>query len=165
MSVDIRKLLVTAVDMNASDLHIVSGEPPVLRVRGEIQRLPGPALSRIEVRQLADAILTDRLRAKFAEELSVDFSFALESKARFRVNVFQQSLGVSIALRRIPAKVLSLREIDAPPVLQTIAEMRRGLVLVTGPTGSGKSTTLAAIIDHINKNRNEHLLTIEDPIE
>ena len=165
MSVDIRQLLLTAVEMNASDVHIVAGEPPVLRVQGEIRRLNQSPLLRHETRQLADAILTDRLRAKFAEELSVDFSFALENKARFRVNIFQQANGVSIALRRIPAKVLSLRELSAPPVLEDIANMRRGLVLVTGPTGSGKSTTLAGIINHINRTRKEHILTIEDPIE
>jgi len=165
MAVDIRQLLITTVEMNASDLHIVTGEPPIVRVRGEIRRLNQPILSRSEARQVADSILTDRLRAQFAEELSVDFSFALEGKARFRVNIFMQSKGVSIALRRIPAKVLTLRELDAPPILETIAGYQRGLVLVTGPTGSGKSTTLAAIIDHINRTRKEHILTIEDPIE
>ena len=165
MSVDIRKLLLTTVEMNASDLHIVTGEPPVVRVRGEIRRLNMPVLSRSEARLLADSILTDRLRAQFAEELSVDFSFSLQGKARFRVNIFMQSKGVSIALRRIPPNVLTLKDLNSPPVLETIAGYRRGLILVTGPTGSGKSTTLAAIIDHINRTRKEHILTIEDPIE
>lgn len=165
MSVNLRDLLMATVDRDATDLHIVTGEPPVLRIKGEISRMRLPPLEPSETRQLASEMMTDRLRAIFAEELSVDFSFELQGRARFRVNIFMQSKGVSIALRRIPARVLSLQELGSPPVLTTIANYRRGLVLVTGPTGSGKSTTLAGIIDFINKNRSDHILTIEDPIE
>ena len=139
MAVDIRKLLVTTVEMNASDLHIVTGEPPVVRVRGEIRRLNMPALSRSEARLMADSILTDRLRAQFAEELSVDFSFSLQGKARFRVNIFMQSKGVSIALRRIPPTVLTLNDL-MPHLIRKPSRIQEAWILVTGPACSGKST-------------------------
>ena len=165
MSINLKDLLVATVEQNATDLHIVTGEPPVIRIKGDITRMKMPSLTPSETRRFASEMMTDKLRATFAEELSVDFSFELEGSARFRVNIFMQSKGVSIALRRIPAKVMSLQDLNAPRVLTTIAEYRRGLILVTGPTGSGKSTTLAALIDHINKTRAEHILTVEDPIE
>ena len=165
MSINLKDLLVATVEKNATDLHIVTGEPPILRIKGDMIRMNVSSLTPRDTSRFASEMMTDKLRAIFAEQLSVDFSFELERNARFRVNIFMQLKGVSIALRQIPAKVMSLQDLGAPRVLTTIAEYRRGLVLVTGPTGSGKSTTLAAIIDHINKTRSDHILTIEDPIE
>jgi twitching motility protein PilT len=165
MRFNLRDLLVTTVEHDASDLHIIAGEVPSIRVQGEIKRLNMEPIRNSEARILINQLMTDRQRAILSENLSVDFSFALEKRARFRANIYLQSNGISMALRRIPAKVLTLRELDAPAIIEQIANLRRGLVLVTGPTGSGKSTTLAAMIDHINKTRSEHILTIEDPIE
>ena len=165
MDVSLRSLLTKTVELNASDLHICSGELPSMRIQGQIQRLNHDQLSAAQVFRFADELMTETQRAELSERLSVDFSFELQGRARFRANIYRQANGLSLALRRIPAKVMTLREIKAPPILTKIANYRRGLVLVTGPTGSGKSTTLAAIIDHINRNRSEHILTIEDPIE
>ena len=165
MRINLRELLKTTVDKEASDLHLIAGEVPAVRIRGEVRRLNMGVLSSRDAMRLANELMTDLHRAALAEELSVDFSFALERRARFRANIYMQTNGVSLALRRIPARVMTLKELNAPVVLEQIANYRRGLVLVTGPTGSGKSTTLAAMIDHINKTRSEHILTIEDPIE
>ncbi|MEC8380497.1 MAG: type IV pilus twitching motility protein PilT [Myxococcota bacterium] len=161
----LRQLLMVAVKSDASDLHIGADEVPAIRTGGAIKRLNMSPLTSVEVRDMANELMTDRQRAYFHQELSVDFSFAFEEKARFRVNVYNQSNGVSLALRRIPADILSLQQLNMPSILEQIAEISRGLVLVTGPTGSGKSTTQAAVINHINRTRSEHILTIEDPIE
>lgn len=161
----IHDLLRHAVQQKASDIHIAAGEPPALRIHGEIERLNMPPLPAAEARRLAYSIMNEKQKVIFENELELDFSFGLKGLARFRVNVFQQRRGVGIVLRQIPSQVLTLEEINAPQVFRKIAEIRKGLVLVTGPTGSGKSTTLAAIIDHINKNRAEHIITIEDPLE
>ena len=161
----LRQLLLVAVKSDASDLHIGADEVPAIRTGGEIKRLNMAAMTSAEVRDMANELMTDRQRSTFHQELSVDFSFALEDKARFRVNVYNQTNGVSLALRRIPASILSLQQLGMPSILEQIADFSRGLVLVTGPTGSGKSTTLAAVINHINCTRSEHILTIEDPIE
>ena len=165
MDVSLRSLLAKTVELNASDLHICSGELPSMRIRGQIQRLNHEQLSAAQVFRFADELMTETQRSELSEKLSVDFSFELQGRARFRANIYRQANGLSLALRRIPAKVMTLRDIKAPPILTKISNYRRGLVLVTGPTGSGKSTTLAAMIDYINQNFAKHIITIEDPIE
>ena len=165
MSVKIDQLLTFAVEHKASDIHLAAGEVPAVRIDGEIRRLELPMLGRDDAKRLAYSIMNQKQKTRFESDLEIDFSVGLKGLARFRVNVFTQSRGVGLVLRQIPTKVLTLDEINAPKVFKRIAEMRKGLVLVTGPTGSGKSTTLAAIIDHINTSRSEHILTVEDPIE
>ena len=163
--IEIQQLLVVAVERNASDIHICAGEIPALRIGGNIFRLNFPPLSNAAVREMAYSLMTDSQRARFRRNFSVDFPFSFRDIARFRANVYLQSRGLSLALRRIPMKVMSLKELGAPTILQQIAEYQAGLVLVTGATGSGKSTTLAAMINHINLTRASHVITIEDPIE
>ena len=165
MSIAIHKLLTFAVEIGASDNHLAAGVVPAMRVHGEIKRLDLPALSPDDCKRLAYSVMTERQKVIFENEMEVDFSIGLQGLARFRVNAFNQSRGAGVVMRQIPSKVLSLEQLGVPPVFRRIAEMRKGLVLVTGPTGSGKSTTLAGIIDFINHNRSEHILTVEDPIE
>lgn len=162
---DITELLAFSVKHGASDLHLSSGQPPLIRVDGDIRRINLPPLEHRQVHSLIYDIMNDHQRKVFEEDLEVDFSFEIPNLARFRVNSFNQSRGAAAVFRTIPSKVLTLSEIDAPAIFQSISEYPRGLVLVTGPTGSGKSTTLAAMIDHVNENFNHHILTIEDPIE
>ena len=161
----LKQLLLHTVKTEASDLHLCAGEIPAIRVKGKIQRLNTPLFTTLDLQLLVDELMTDKQRSTFHSKLSVDFPFSFADVARFRCNAYMQSNGISIALRRIPAKILSLKELDAPFVLEQIADYRRGLILVTGPTGSGKSTTLAAMVNHINQTRSEHVITIEDPIE
>lgn len=161
----IHEMLTFAVQHKASDIHLGAGEIPSVRIDGEVRRLDLDQLNIDDARRLAYSIMNEKQKSRFENDLEVDFSIGLEGLARFRVNVFTQSRGVGMVLRQIPSRVLTLEELGAPTILHKIAAYRKGLVLVTGPTGSGKSTTLAAIIDHINKNRAEHILTIEDPIE
>jgi twitching motility protein PilT len=161
----IHEMLTFAVQHKASDIHLGAGEIPSVRIDGEVRRLDLDQLNIDDARRLAYSIMNEKQKSRFENELEVDFSIGLEGLARFRVNVFTQSRGVGMVLRQIPSRVLSLDELNAPSIFHQIAAYRKGLVLVTGPTGSGKSTSLAAIIDHINKNRAEHILTIEDPIE
>ena len=162
----IHDLLQYAIEHKASDIHLAAGEIPALRINGEVERLKDlGVLSPVEARRLAYSVMNEKQKVIFENELELDFSFGLKDMARFRVNVFQQRLGVGMVLRQIPSQVLSLEQLEAPDVFRQIASFRKGLVLVTGPTGSGKSTTLAAIIDYINKNRPEHIITIEDPLE
>ena len=165
MSIRIHELLTFAVQNNASDIHIAAGEIPAVRIDGEVRRLDLEALAPDDAKRLAYSIMNEKQKTIFENEMEIDFSIGLKGLARFRVNVFTQARGVALALRQIPTRVRTLEELKAPSIFQTIAGYRKGLVLVTGPTGSGKSTTLAAIIDYINKNRAEHILTIEDPIE
>ena len=162
---DITELLAFGVKHNASDLHLSAGLPPMIRVDGDVRRINVPALEHRQVHSLVYDIMNDHQRKVFEENLEVDFSFEIPNLARFRVNAFNQSRGVAAAFRTIPSKVLTLEELGAPPIFRDIAENPRGLVLVTGPTGSGKSTTLAAMIDYINDHYNHHIITIEDPIE
>ncbi len=162
---DITELLAFGVKHNASDLHLSAGLPPMIRVDGDVRRINVPALEHRQVHSLVYDIMNDHQRKVFEEDLEVDFSFEIPNLARFRVNAFNQSRGVAAAFRTIPSKVLTLDELGAPPIFRDIAENPRGLVLVTGPTGSGKSTTLAAMIDYINDHYNHHIITIEDPIE
>src|SRR6266545_4645665 len=159
------ELLKTTVEMDGSDLHISTTTPPQVRVHGHLRRLSMPDLSPSETKQLVYSVLTDSQKKRFEETLELDFSFGIKGLARFRCNVFNQRGAVAAVYRLIPEKIKGFDELALPPVLATLAERPRGLVLVTGPTGSGKSTTLAAMIDKINTERREHILTIEDPIE
>ncbi|RMG28407.1 MAG: type IV pilus twitching motility protein PilT [Gammaproteobacteria bacterium] len=162
---DIAELLAFGVKNNASDLHLSAGLPPMIRVDGDIRRINVPPLDHKQVHALVYDIMNDKQRKDYEEFLETDFSFEIPNLARFRVNAFNHNRGAGAVFRTIPSKVLSLEEIKAPPVFKEIADQPRGIVLVTGPTGSGKSTTLAAILNYINETRYEHILTIEDPIE
>ncbi|TKB50171.1 type IV pilus twitching motility protein PilT [Ferrimonas aestuarii] len=162
---DITELLAFSVKHNASDLHLSAGEAPIIRVDGEVRRLNVDALGHDTIHALIYDIMNDKQRREYEENLEVDFSFEIPDLARFRVNAFNQGRGAAAVFRTIPSKVLTLEELQAPDIFKQIASYPRGLVLVTGPTGSGKSTTLAAMVDYINAERREHILTIEDPIE
>jgi twitching motility protein PilT len=158
-------LLKMTVDLEGSDLHLTTNSPPVVRVNGEMRPLELPVLNAAETKQLAYSVLTDSQKKRFEETLELDFSFGIRGVARFRCNVFNQRGAVAAVYRLIPEKIMSFTELGLPRVISQLAERPRGLVLVTGPTGSGKSTTLAAMLDQINKSRHQHILTIEDPIE
>lgn len=162
---DISELLRFALESGGSDLHISAGEPPVIRIHGEMTKVDLPALDKEDVHNMIYDILSDFQRKVFEEHLELDFSFGLGDLARFRVNVFKQHRGESAVFRTIPNKIPTFDQLSLPRVFKDIAGLEKGLVLVTGPTGSGKSTTLAAIIDYINDTVKEHILTIEDPIE
>ncbi len=162
---DIAELLAFSVKHTASDLHLSAGLPPMIRVDGDIRRINVPALEHKEVHALIYDIMNDKQRRDYEEMLECDFSFEIPGLARFRVNAFNQDRGAAAVFRTIPTKVLTLDELDAPGVFKEIVDQPRGLVLVTGPTGSGKSTTLAAMVDHKNEHEYAHILTIEDPIE
>jgi len=162
---DITELLAFSVKHKASDLHLSAGLPPMIRVDGDIRRINVPALEHKMVHALVYDIMNDKQRKDFEEFFEVDFSFDIPGLARFRVNAFNQERGAAAVFRTIPSKVLTLEDLDAPGIFRTISDNHRGLVLVTGPTGSGKSTTLAAMVDYKNDNEYGHILTIEDPIE
>ena len=162
---DITELLAFSVKHKASDLHLSAGVPPMIRVDGEVRKINLPALDHREVHALIYDIMNDYQRKELEENFEVDFSFEVPGMARFRVNAFQQARGSGAVFRTIPSTVLTLEDLDAPEMFRKIAEFPRGLVLVTGPTGSGKSTTLAAMVNYINDNFHHHILTIEDPIE
>jgi len=159
------ELLNTLVASDGSDLHITTDTPPQIRVHGHLKRLEGPDMTPATTKQLTYSVLTDSQKKRFEETLELDFSFGIKGLARFRCNMFNQRGAVGAVYRLIPEKIRSFQELGLPPVLATLSERPRGLVLVTGPTGSGKSTTLAAMLDKINKERHDHILTIEDPIE
>ncbi len=162
---DITELLDFSVKHNASDLHLSAGVPPMVRVDGDVRKLGVPAFSHSDVHRMVFDIMNDAQRAEFEEKLETDFSFELPNVGRFRVNAFNQSRGCSAVFRTIPTTVPTLEQISAPDIFTQISNYEKGLVLVTGPTGSGKSTTLAAMVDYVNRNHNKHILTIEDPIE
>jgi len=162
---DIAELLAFSVKNNASDLHISAGLPPMIRVDGDIRRINVPALDHKTVHGLIYDIMNDKQRKDFEEFLETDFSFEIPNLARFRVNAFNHNRGAGGVFRTIPSTILTLEELGCPATFKEIADQPRGIVLVTGPTGSGKSTTLAAMVDHVNNERFEHILTIEDPIE
>src|SRR5436190_3099356 len=160
------ELLKTLVEKHGSDLHIATDTPPQVRVHGELERLELPVLTPAETKMLVYSVLTDSQKKRFEETSELDFSFGIKALgARFRCNVFNQRGAVAAVYRLIPETIRSFADLGLPPVLATLAERPRGLVLVTGPTGSGKSTTLAAMLDKINTERPDHILTIEDPIE
>ena len=158
-------LLQKVVELEGSDLHLTTKTPPQIRVHGHLERLDGPDLAPADTKQLTYSVLTDAQKKRFEEKLELDFSFGIQGVGRFRCNMFYQRGAVGAVYRLIPEKIRSFQDLSLPPVLGTLAEKPRGLILVTGPTGSGKSTTLAAMIDKINKERRDHILTIEDPIE
>ena len=162
---DIAELLAFSVKNNASDLHISAGLPPMIRVDGDIRRINVPALDHKTVHGLIYDIMNDKQRKDYEEFLETDFSFEIPNLARFRVNAFNHNRGAGGVFRTIPSTILTLEELGCPRSFKDIADQPRGIVLVTGPTGSGKSTTLAAMMDHVNNERFEHILTIEDPIE
>jgi twitching motility protein PilT len=162
---DLTELLAFVVKNKASDLHLSSGLPPMVRVHGDVKRINVPALEHKDVHGMIYDIMNDGQRKFYEENLECDFSFAVPNLARFRVNAFVQQRGAAAVLRTIPTKVMSLEDLKCPKIFTEISEYPRGIVLVTGPTGSGKSTTLAAMVNHINENEEGHILTIEDPIE
>jgi twitching motility protein PilT len=162
---NLHQLLKAMVEKGASDLHITTGSPPQLRIDGRLVPLKTPPLNPVDTKQLCYSILTDAQKHKFEEENELDLSFGVKGLSRFRANVFMQRGAVAGAFRTIPFKILTFAELGLPPIVTELSKKPRGLVLVTGPTGSGKSTTLASIIDKINTDRHEHIVTIEDPIE
>ncbi|MCX7857728.1 MAG: type IV pilus twitching motility protein PilT [Deltaproteobacteria bacterium] len=162
---DIAELLIFMVENDGSDLHLSAGEPPMIRIHGDIRKVDMPPLDKDEVHRMIYDIMSDQQRKIYEENLELDFSFSLGDVARFRVNVFKQLRGEAAVFRTIPTKIPTFEELNLPKVFVDIARLEKGLVLVTGPTGSGKSTTLAAIIDFINTEQKGHILTIEDPIE
>lgn len=162
---DITELLSFSVQQKASDLHITAGLPPMIRVDGEIRRIKMDALEDKEVQTLIYDIMSDRVRKDYEDNWEADFSFEVPGLARFRVNAFNQNRGAAAVFRTIPSEILSMSDLGMGDIFQKLANKPRGLVLVTGPTGSGKSTTLAAMINYINETRADHILTLEDPIE
>jgi len=165
MAVDITQLLSFAVKNNASDLHLSAGVPPIIRVDGDVKRINMPALSHKEVHSMVYDIMNDKQRKDYEDFLETDFSFEIPNLARFRVNAFNQNRGAAAVFRNIPTEILSLDDLGAPKIFKDISMQPRGIVLVTGPTGSGKSTTLAAMVNYINNTKPDHIITIEDPIE
>jgi twitching motility protein PilT len=162
---DITQLLAFGVEQGASDCHLSAGEPPMVRIDGDLKKLDYPTMSKEEVHALIYDIMSDTQRKNFEESHECDFSFELSSLARFRVNVFMQRKGEAAVFRTIPTKILTLEQLGMPPILKQICDKEKGLILVTGPTGSGKSTTLAAMVDYLNTTFEGHILTVEDPIE
>ena len=165
LGMDITELLAFLVKNKASDLHLSAGLPPMIRVHGDVRRINLPAMDHEEVHNLIYDIMNDSQRKEYEERLECDFSFSIPGLARFRVNAFVQERGAGAVMRTIPSKILTLEQLNCPKSFTDIAMQPRGIVLVTGPTGSGKSTTLAAMINHINENVYGHILTVEDPIE
>ena len=165
MAMDITELLAFVVKNKASDLHLSAGLPPMIRVHGDVRRINVDPLDHKSVHAMVYDIMNDSQRKAYEETLECDFSFEIQGLARFRVNAYNQNRGAGAVFRTIPSKILTLEQLNAPKVFAELALKPRGLVLVTGPTGSGKSTTLAAMVNHINENEHGHILTIEDPIE
>jgi twitching motility protein PilT len=163
--INLHQLLRAMIDKGASDMHITTGSPPLLRIDGAIVPLKLPPLSSMETKQLCYSVLTEEQKIVFEKEKELDLSFGVKNLSRFRANIFLQRGAVSGAFRAIPFKILSFEELGLPPIVAELARKPRGLVLVTGPTGSGKSTTLASIIDRINTDTRQHIMTVEDPIE
>lgn len=162
---NLHQLLKILVEAGGSDLHITTNSPPQIRVDGKLAPLDFPPMNQVDTKQLCYSVLTDTQKHKFEEENELDLSFGVKGLSRFRGNIFIQRGAVAAVFRVIPYKILSFEELNLPPIVAELAAKSRGLILVTGPTGSGKSTTLASIIDYINLNRREHIVTIEDPIE
>lgn len=165
MSVSFRQLINVVVENKASDIHIVVGAPPMIRIDGKLVPIKHPPLTPTETKDICYSVLTDSQKHKFEENWELDFSFGIENMGRFRGNIFHQRGSVSGAFRMLPAEMRTMKDLGLPPVISELARKPRGLLLVTGPTGSGKTTTLASIVDQINEERKEHIVTIEDPIE
>lgn len=164
-TVSLQDLLSLMIEQGASDLHITSGSPPQLRIDGNLRPVNVPPMSPAETKRLAYSILTEKQKKIFEEKNELDLSFGVKNLSRFRANVFMQRGAVSAAIRVIPYKILDFRQLGLPPIVEELAKKPKGLILVTGPTGSGKSTTLASMVDYINRTRHGHIVTIEDPIE
>ncbi|MEK7800934.1 MAG: type IV pilus twitching motility protein PilT [Pseudomonadota bacterium] len=162
---DITQLLAFVMQNNASDLHLSANNPPIVRVHGGLKRLKAEVLTNESIRGMLYSIMTDEQRSEYEKNLEHDFAISFGEKARFRVNAFTNRLGAAAVLRTIPSVIPTMEELDLPPVIRRLAELEKGIVLVTGPTGSGKSTTLAAMINHINETMGKHILTVEDPVE
>ena len=165
MALNLHQLLKILVESNGSDLHITTNSPPQMRVDGHLTPMDFPPMNQVDTKQLCYSVLTDAQKHRFEEENELDLSFGVKGLSRFRGNMFIQRGAVAGVFRVIPYKILTFEELNLPPVVPELAARPRGLILVTGPTGSGKSTTLASIVDYININRREHIVTIEDPIE
>ncbi|HZF13355.1 MAG TPA: type IV pilus twitching motility protein PilT [Thermoanaerobaculia bacterium] len=165
MPATLNQLLKAMVEQGGSDLHITTNSPPQIRVDGVLKPLNMPPMTPTETKQLAYSILTDNQKHRLEENLEIDFSFGIKGLARFRANVFHQRGAIAAAFRQIPYEIRGFRELGLPAVIEKLCEKPRGLILVTGPTGSGKSTTLAAMLDKVNRERHEHIVTIEDPVE
>jgi twitching motility protein PilT len=164
-ALNLQALLKTMLDKGASDLHITAGSPPRLRIDSELVRLQTEAMTPVDTKQLCYSVMNDAQKLRFEEDLEIDFSFGIRNMARFRANVYMQQSCVAGAFRLVPYNIIPLEDLGLPPVVTELCDRPRGLVLVTGPTGSGKSTTLASMIDRINQKRRGHIVTIEDPIE
>lgn len=162
---NINELLAFSVKNKASDLHLTVGSPPMLRINGDIIQLRVNQLSNDDIIQMLYSIMSEKQRVEYEKELEIDFAIQLSSEGRFRVNAFTTVQGAAAAMRSIPSEIMTLQQLKLPPVIETLLDRTKGLILVTGPTGSGKSTTLAAMIDHINEYQNKHIITIEDPVE
>ncbi len=162
---DLTQLLAFTMQNKASDLHLSSGSPPIIRVHGIMKRVKADPLSSDDIRTMLYSVMTEDQRAEYEENLELDFAIALGEKARFRVNGFTSRLGSCAVFRTIPTEVPTMAQLDLPPVIRRFADLKKGIILVTGPTGSGKSTTLASMINHINLHAPKHILTIEDPVE
>lgn len=162
---DITQLLTTTKQNNASDLHLSPSNPPINRVHGELRRIGNENLTSDQIRQMIYALMSEHQRALFEENMEVDFAISFSDEARFRVNAFTTRNGTAAVFRSIPSRIPSLEELQPPPIVKKLSDLERGIVLVTGPTGSGKSTTLAAMINHINETSGRHIITIEDPVE
>jgi twitching motility protein PilT len=165
MPPSLNQLLKAMVEQGGSDLHLTTNSPPQIRVDGVLKPINVPPLTPTETKQLAYSILTDNQKHRLEEDLEIDFSFGIKGLARFRANVFHQRGAIAAAFRQIPYEIRGFRELGLPTVVERLCEKPRGLLLVTGPTGSGKSTTLAAMLDKVNRERHEHVVTIEDPVE
>src|SRR5438046_7318881 len=164
-AVTLHQLLKTMVERGGSDLHVTTNSPPQIRIDGKLVPLDIPPMTAPETKQLAYSVLTDAQKHRFEEALELDLSFGIKGLARFRANIFNQRGATAAVYRQIPYEILGFKDLGLPGVVEEICNRPRGLVLVTGPTGSGKSTTLAAMIDKINRERHEHIITIEDPAE
>jgi len=165
MSTSIKQMLAYALEADASDLHLSVGSIPMLRIHGQMQKLQLPIIDKAAMLKIRDEVLTSNQKKIFEEKLEIDFSTSLEDKGRFRVNFFNQINGIAAVFRAIPTDIKNSEELGIPPIMNSLAMKEKGLVLLTGPTGSGKSTTLAAMIDHVNENKSCHIITIEDPVE
>jgi len=162
---DITTFLKFTLDNNASDLHLSGGNPPIIRIDGELQRIKTDILTSETIRSLLFSVMTEDNRVVYERDMELDFAISFGNDARFRVNAFTNRAGSAAVFRQIPSEMPTLEELDCPPIFKRFAELEKGLILVTGPTGSGKSTTLAAMVNHINTNFQKHILTVEDPVE
>lgn len=162
---DLTQLLAFTMQNNASDLHLSAGSPPIIRVSGSMKRVKAEPLGSDDIRTMLYSVMTEEQRAEYEKNMELDFAIALGEKARFRVNGFTTRLGASAVFRTIPTEIPTMDQLDLPPVIRRFAELEKGIILVTGPTGSGKSTTLASMVNHINLHHAKHILTVEDPVE